>query len=501
MPMCYKFELCDSIMTDSIPALGKPLGVEWRGHALIWGAPDSSLAWHPEMSADQDTLRKFISEYVSTTLKYYKSKGSSKAFAWDVVNEAVKDSATGDDDIKDLLKDNDYSSGFNNKYEYIFLALDAARAADPDVKIFYNDYRILWENDKSDAVFKLLQWVKQKGHPLDGIGFQAHLNFGFIKDGYAKTVKSNLKRFADLGLDLHITELDVGCNYMSRYKQSGCMAEYDNADNPETNAAKQVAIYEIVLKACLEIPRCKVFEMWGFTDYTYGSLPYLFDCEGKPKDAYYKVLSLLKRENDSGCAEVAVIKYYLPTYKLVSLKLSQGGATVLEANSAADGLMKKKKDDYLSACIVSGSWALTVAASNGETGWDGGTFSVEARDGTSLVPFTKFDSGSSMTVTFTVGAPTSAPTIAPTEPPSPTMIRKDLPETHRCHGSPLTLNGRTWGNLAKGVSEDVCKEKCLETPACKYAVYRASTQACSAFGTCQEYMQQDGFTVWKKIEP
>jgi Beta-1,4-xylanase len=124
-----------------------------------------------------------------------------------------------------------------------------------------------------------------------------------------------LKRFAALGLELHITELDVGCNYMSKYASSGCLSDYDNEDDSMAlaNGQKQVEIYEVVLKSCLEIPKCTVFEMWGFTDYTFGSLLYLFDCDGRPKDAYARLLSLLKREEASGCVEVVVVKYNFPT--------------------------------------------------------------------------------------------------------------------------------------------------------------------------------------------
>ena len=72
-------------------------------------------------------------------------------------------------------------------------------------------------NDKSDAVYNLLKAQLSAGNPLDGIGFQSHVTVDFHTSGYHLSLKSNLKRFAQLGLELHITELDVGCNYMSRF--------------------------------------------------------------------------------------------------------------------------------------------------------------------------------------------------------------------------------------------------------------------------------------------
>ena len=137
-----------------------------------------------------------------------------------------------------------------------------------------------------------------------GIGFQSHLKLDFISSGAADLVKENFKRFAMLGLDIHITELDVGCNFMSRYKVSGCEIPWSTGGDG-VQLAVQASIYETVLRSCLEIPACKVFEMWGFTDHTFESLPYLFDTSGKPKPAYDSVLSLLQQDPASGCEAVS----------------------------------------------------------------------------------------------------------------------------------------------------------------------------------------------------
>ena len=125
--------------------------------------------------------------------------------------------------------------------------------------IFYNDYRILWKNDKSDAVYNVLKYQLDNGHPLDGIGFQSHLKLDFISSGSAALVKENLKRFAMLGLTIHITELDVGCNFMSRYKVNGCEIPWSTGGDG-VQLATQASIYESVLRSCLEVPACKVFE-------------------------------------------------------------------------------------------------------------------------------------------------------------------------------------------------------------------------------------------------
>ena len=106
----YKFAKCDSIVLDRV-------SVPWRGHALIWGATDSTLGWMPSQGGaakNSSQMRTFIQNYVSTVLGYYKSKSPS-ALCWDTVNEAVRDTATGASSIDDALKVNDYSSSIGSR--------------------------------------------------------------------------------------------------------------------------------------------------------------------------------------------------------------------------------------------------------------------------------------------------------------------------------------------------------------------------------------------------
>ena len=72
-------------------------------------------------------------------------------------------------------------------------------------------------------------------------------------------VKTNLKhvkylthRFAKLGLEIHITELDIKCTPQN----SGlpCTPNLLNA---------QAAVYAGILKTCLDQPKCTSFETWG----------------------------------------------------------------------------------------------------------------------------------------------------------------------------------------------------------------------------------------------
>ena len=91
-------------------------------------------------------------------------------------------------------------------------------------------------------------------------------------------MKENIKRYHDIGIEVHFTELDI--------------------KNPKQENDKQAEAYENLLKACLEYPNCKNFEMWGFTDkYTWlGSdeHPLIYDGEYQPKPDYYSLLKTLE---------------------------------------------------------------------------------------------------------------------------------------------------------------------------------------------------------------
>ena len=101
-------------------------------------------------------------------------------------------------------------------------------------------------------------------------------------------IADNIGRYYDLGIEVHITEMDVNCE---------CNGNFTN--EIET---KQAEMYVTVLKACLAYSNCKNFETWGYTDkYTWlGSdaypLPFAYDYS--PKLAADDILATLQNGSD-----------------------------------------------------------------------------------------------------------------------------------------------------------------------------------------------------------
>ncbi len=115
--------------------------------------------------------------------------------------------------------------------------------------------------------------------PIDGVGFQAHIDTGF--NVVSQRVLENYQRFRDLGLEVQITELDVQSN-------SSFPASEQNQ--------RQAKVYGDMLETCLAV-KCSAFMMWGLTDahsWRAGRSPLIFDGNYQPKPAYDALIRVLE---------------------------------------------------------------------------------------------------------------------------------------------------------------------------------------------------------------
>jgi endo-1,4-beta-xylanase len=181
-------------------------------------------------------------DHITTVVNHF----GSKVYAWDVVNEAFND----DGSMRDSIWYNQPGIGFaGSGTPYIEQALQWAHAANPNAKLFYNDYDAETINQKSDAIYAMAKDFKKRGVPLDGIGFQTHVTLNFDNPEKLASYAKNLKRFAKLGLDLHITEMDIRLN-----------------DSSTTSLNRQAKLYAEITELCLQQKHCKMLQTWGFTD-------------------------------------------------------------------------------------------------------------------------------------------------------------------------------------------------------------------------------------------
>ncbi|WP_405014015.1 endo-1,4-beta-xylanase [Kitasatospora sp. NBC_01539] len=215
---------------DRLVAAAQANGQVVRGHTLAWHSQVPSWITNGGFSAAQ--LKTMLSQHIATEAGRY----AGKVYAWDVVNEAFNDDGTRRTSLWQT----------NLGDSWIADSFTAARAADPTAKLYINDYNTDGINAKSTALYNLVKSLKQQGVPIDGVGFQAHLILGQVPSD----LKANLQRFADLGVDVAITELDIR------------MQTPSNA----TTLAAQASDYGKVITACRGVTRCVGVTVWGLDD-------------------------------------------------------------------------------------------------------------------------------------------------------------------------------------------------------------------------------------------
>ncbi|MGW0506658.1 endo-1,4-beta-xylanase [Micromonospora sp. NPDC003241] len=226
-------------------------GMQVRGHTLAWHSQQPG--WMQNMSGT--TLRNAMLNHVTQVATHYRGQIAW----WDVVNEAFQDGSSG------ARRDSNLQRTGN---DWIEAAFRAARQADPNAQLCYNDYNIdNWNDAKTQAVYRMVQDFKSRGVPIDCVGLQSHFTGG---SNYPSNYRTTLSSFAALGVDVHITELDIR--------------------NAPTDA------YRNVVNDCLAVARCKGITVWGIRDsdsWRSNESPLLFDGNGNKKAAYDAVLTAL----------------------------------------------------------------------------------------------------------------------------------------------------------------------------------------------------------------
>jgi endo-1,4-beta-xylanase len=155
-PTHGEFDFADA---DTIVNFATTYGMRVRGHTLIWHY--STPRWLVEGNFSKEEVSAILKEHIQTVVSRYRGR----VYAWDVINEAINDEGTG-------LRQTFWSKMLGE--DYIAQALTWAREADPDAKLFYNDYGGEALGNKSDAIYKMLKSLKGRGLPINGIGLQSH---------------------------------------------------------------------------------------------------------------------------------------------------------------------------------------------------------------------------------------------------------------------------------------------------------------------------------------
>ncbi len=241
---------------DAIVGYAASQGMRVKGHTFIWHGATPS--WVNALSPAD--MRVAFERHIRTVAGHYRGR----IHAWDVVNEAVADDGSG---LRDTVFRQKLGDG------YIADAFRLAREADPSARLFYNDYGGEGMGAKSNRIYDMLRELIATGVPIDGVGLQMHVSANNRPPD--SSIAANIRRLADLGLTVHISEMDVRINNVP--------------GSQDARLEAQRATYRDIVRVCLMESRCEAITFWGFTDahtWINGDSPLLFDARYAPKPAY-----------------------------------------------------------------------------------------------------------------------------------------------------------------------------------------------------------------------
>ena len=271
---------------DSIIAFAQRNKLKVRGHTLLWHQQTPAWLFVDAQGAkvSKEVLLQRLKDHITTVAGRYKGK----IYAWDVVNEAISDKHN------EYLRPSEWLKIIGE--EYIAKAFQWAHEAAPDALLFYNDYNEI-SPVKREKIYKLVKGLKDAGVPIHGVGLQAHWA---VNEPSGGQLDSTIKRFADLGLKVQITELDISV-YDKEHNARERKAEDADTTFSAQKEQRQLEVYKMAFELFRKYRNSisgvtfwnisdrhswlDDFPVKGRKDY-----PLLFDKALQPKKAYWEVV-------------------------------------------------------------------------------------------------------------------------------------------------------------------------------------------------------------------
>jgi endo-1,4-beta-xylanase len=246
-------------------------GMELIGHTLVWHS--QSPPWmNPAGISREDAIRNLENHIAEVAGRY-----AGQVRVWDVVNEAFPSSVSGDvTNWQARLRQTPWLAAIGP--DYIEIAFRAAHAADPNAILIYNDYNLDSVN-KREAVYHMIKELLEKGVPIHGVGMQAH----YSTTTSPQRVRDSIARFAELGIQVHITELDVTVAGSAGQERLTPAQE-------RTQAILYARLFAIFKEFHEVIDRVTVWGLDDGTSWRSDRFPLLFNDDLTPKMSYYAVI-------------------------------------------------------------------------------------------------------------------------------------------------------------------------------------------------------------------
>ncbi|WP_343532837.1 endo-1,4-beta-xylanase [Pedobacter sp.] len=273
---------------DSMASFARKNNLKFRGHCLVWHtqAPHWLYKDKEGKTATKQLLLERLKSHIHTVVNRYKND----IYAWDVVNEVIAD------DTSFYRKSPLYEIAGE---DFIEMAFRYAHQAAPKARLFYNDYNTE-QPHKREKIYKMVKGLLAKGVPIHGVGLQGHWS---INDPSRAEIEKSISLFADLGLEIQITELDVSVysgaegGRIIRGKERKEVEPF-TAEMEEKQLQQYKMIFEVFRKYKKNITGVTFWNLSDRASWLDGrgrkNYPLLFDKNLKPKKVYYEVINFKK---------------------------------------------------------------------------------------------------------------------------------------------------------------------------------------------------------------
>ncbi|RNI26827.1 endo-1,4-beta-xylanase [Rufibacter latericius] len=290
----FKFDLPDQFVK-----FGEENKMLINGHTLIWHS--QAPRWFFTDSLGRNVSREVLIQRMKTHIYTVVGRYKGRVHTWDVVNEAI-------------LEDGSWRK--SKFYEiigkdFIKLAFQFAREADPKAELYYNDYSMALPKKRAGVV-EMVKELQQQGVKIDGIGMQGHIGLTYPT---TEEFEKSILAFAGLGVKVMITELDltvlpspggnIGAEVSANFEYQQKMNPYPNGLPDSVSQAfneRYLDFFKLFLKHQDKISRVTLWgvsdkDSWrngwpvrGRTDY-----PLLFDRDNKPKAVVNSIIQAAKQ--------------------------------------------------------------------------------------------------------------------------------------------------------------------------------------------------------------
>ncbi len=342
-----------------------------RGHTLVWHSQTPEWFFKDNFSTSGNWVSTSVMDqrmesYIKNMFSAIKTQYPSlNLYAYDVVNEATSDDSNRTKNYGGA-REPGYGNGkspwvqvYGNN-SFIEKAFTYAKKYAPSsCKLFYNDYNEYWDH-KRDSIATMASGLYKKG-VLDGIGMQSHINADMSGFTGIDTYKTALAKYAAIGCNVQITELDI------------------STENGKFTLQQQADKYKAIFQAAMNTKNVTAVCVWGPNDANtwIGSenAPLLFNSNNQAKPAYTTLATLVpesqwgdgKNPGGSG-GTVTTIEPDANGYYFHS--------TFENASEPTDGWASRGEAEVLNSGAVAQAGTKSLLVRNRTATWNGTQYAI-----------------------------------------------------------------------------------------------------------------------------